>query len=190
MELLGKARILNESDSEDESLVGGVQTWDEMLPGPCGAFVLAVAEHLQMDVSCLLVGHDNGCREILAWRQGERLLYTGNTLAVASALTQARDRAHFKLLNAGTFSRDMNEMLLKPRGMKGIFVRLTATYYAYTLEIGDVREDLATLFRRHPEFRRPLPCEAPPHHPCWVRPPNLLCRADSSLRRCTRESHR
>ena len=142
-----RARIpWSDDDSDEEEDVLG-----RALCGASGEFVRALAEFMRVNVADLLRGHDNGMRAEVPWCCGEDRLYGGNPLRLTEAVVRARDKAYEKLRYAGI--RSAMARALCDAESRAIFVRLAATYYAYTAEITDLRKDLASLFRRRPALR-------------------------------------
>ena len=71
-------------------------------------------------------------------------------MVLTKDFVKARDRAYAKLMLAGFYKLDM-EALFENEEITTIFVRLTATYFAYSGEMKDVLLDIRSFRERHPE---------------------------------------
>ena len=143
------------SDSDD----------DERSDDKHWAFLCGVARYLRVDVAILVHGKDSGKREALPWCAREDRVFRGNSMRLTEDVVRARDRAHAKLRRAG-LDRTM-DFILADEHAQVCLVRLTAAYWAYDLELRDIRQDLASLFERRPALRR-LPDPERQHVPFWV----------------------
>ena len=150
-------QTLMDADSDDEEV--GLEFSND----PTACFVKEVCRFINVAPSSLLDGDDNRSRDRVRWVKGEMRMYRWNPLRLNETFAKARDRAHLKLVRTGFARTDMDAMLSRPE-VKTIFARLTATFYAFQIQMNELHLDLEAYYTRHPEMRRvePYRCASPP----------------------------